>query len=581
MKSVKGMLLSVNIVIVVIIAATIGLTARNGMQKQIQTSLEVYEQTLYEGYDDAVRYQVQNVIALLQGIYEREQTGELTRREAQEEAITYVKALRYGDDDSGYFWIDDLNYTLIAHPILEEQEGDNRYELEDQNGVKIIQEILATAQGNVEGGFNEFYFTKADGVTVAPKRAYSMLFEPWGWVVSTGNYIDDIEEVYTVQKQQMNEQLTRQIQLTNLCVFVMLLLSVIVSILCAQRFTKPLRKIRDLAERMANCDFSQSLNMKSQNEFGQTAQTLDYAQEKLRSYIHDVSHQLNEMAKGNFNIKSEVRYHGEFQEIQASLQIILDSMNRTLRQIHQAAEQVSVGAEQVSDGAQQLASATVEQAASVQEVSERMDSITIQAQQNSRDAEQAKKCAVQTREYIENGMQRMEELMGAIQDISTASARIEKIIKSIDDIAFQTNLLALNAAVEAAHAGEAGKGFSVVADEVRDLAEKSGESANNTQELIENCLRAVKRGMESAKDMEEALQAIVEENRTTQELVTSIAAESLKQAEESECVNQQIGAVSLVTQNNSATVEQSAAASEELSQQAVTMKALVGQFRLK
>lgn len=581
MKSVKGMLLCVNIVIVFVIAAAIGLTARNGMKSQIQTSLEVYEQTLYDGYDDAVRYQVQNVITLLQGIYERELAGELTEKEAQAEAIAYVKALRYGDDDSGYFWIDDVNSILIAHPILEEQEGDNRYELEDQNGVKIIQEILATVEENEEGGFNEFYFTKADGVTVAPKRAYSMKFEPWGWVVSTGNYIDDIEAVYSVQEKQMNAQLTRQVQLTNLCTIVMLVVSIIISVLYAQLFTRPLRKIRDLAERMADCDFSRSLDIRSKNEFGQTAQTLDYAQEKLRSYIHDVSRQLQEMAKGNFDVRPGVSYYGEFHEIQNSLETIVSSMNRTLLQIHQAAEQVSAGAEQVSDGAQQLASATVQQAASIQEVSERMESISSQAQQNSQSAEQAKNCAVQTKQYIDTGMQRMDELMEAIRDISAASDGIEKIIKNINDIAFQTNILALNAAVEASHAGDAGKGFSVVADEVRNLAEKSGESANNTQELIENCLKAVRRGTKSAKDMEEALQAIVEENRATQEFVTAIAAESQKQAEESECVNQQLGAVSMVTQTNSATVEQSAASSEELSQQAERMKKLVGQFRLK
>lgn len=580
MKSVRRLLLTVNIILVVTVAAAIGGTARNAMKKQIRTSLDMYRETLYKGYDDAVKYQVQNVITLLEGIYGRHQAGELTEEAAKKEAIACVKSLRYGDDDSGYFWIDGLDYILVAHPILEEDEGTNRYELEDQNGVKIVQEILSAAQASAEGGFNEFYFTKADGVTVAPKRAYSMLFEPWGWVVSTGNYIDDIEAEYAKKEVELNAKLDRQVQMTNLCTACMLVLSILVTVVYATAFTRPLREIRDLAMRLSKCDFSQPLNLKKKNEFGQTAKTLDYAQENLQSYIHDVSRQLGEMAAGNFDIHAEVEYQGEFQEIHLSLEKIVSSMNAVLLNIHRSAEQVSMGAQQVSDGTQQLASATVEQAASIQEVSQRMGKISEQAQHNSGNAEDAKEFAVQTKAYIETGKERMQELMDAIHDISEASDSIEKIIKSIDDIAFQTNLLALNAAVEASHAGDLGKGFSVVADEVRNLAEKASQSASDTQELIENCLRAVDRGTELAEEMETALNAIVEKNKATRLLVTEIAEESRKQAQESEYINEQIGAVAGVTQTNSATVEESAASSEVLSQQAEAMKNLAGQFRL-
>lgn len=581
MRSVKALLIWVNIIIVTVAISVIGLTARDRMQNQIRTSLEAYKMALYNGYDDVVKYQVQNVISFLQGIYERQLSGEWTEEEAKQEAIACVKSLRYEDDNSGYFWIDDLDYILIAHPILPEQEGNNRYELADQNGVKIIQSIMQTVQESAEGGFNEFYFTKADGVTVAPKRSYSILFEPWGWIVSTGVYTNDVNLVYMEHEQALNEQLQRQLQVTNLCMAAMLLISVVASVIFAQFMTSPLKKIKNLADRMAKCDFSQSLNFRSKNEFGQTAATLDYAQEKLKSYIQDMSRQLREMANGNFAVASETTYVGEFQEVQASLDVIVSSMNQTLLQINEAAGQVSVGVEQVSDGFQQLSSATVQQAASVQEVAERMGSISDQAQHNSKNAEQAKNCATQTKQYIDTGMEKMNELILAIRDISTASDSIEKIIKNIDDIAFQTNLLALNAAVEAARAGEAGKGFSVVADEVRRLAQKSGESADTTQELIENCLQAVRKGNQIAKDTEEALTAIVDENRAAQELMTEIAVDSQEQAEDSSYINQQIATIATVTQTNAATVQQSALSSQELREQAEKMKRLVQQFRLK
>ncbi len=581
MRSVKALLILVNVMIVTIAVSVIGLTARDRMKNQMETSLESYKNTLYSGYDNVVEYQVQNVISLLQGIYERQLSGEWTEEEAKKEAAACVRSIRYLEDDSGYFWIDDKDYRLVVHPILPEQEGDNRYELEDQNGVKIIQSIMQTIETPEKAGFNEFYYTKADGVTVAPKRAYSMLFEPWGWIVSTGVYIDDVNRVCMERETELDKELRWQLQMTNLCMAATLLGSVIASMIFAQFVTKPLKKIQGLAERLAKCDFSQSLNMRSKNEFGQTAKKLDYAQDKLRSYIRDMSCQLRKMADGNFAVSSNTDYVGEFKEVQASLDIIVSSMNQTLLQINQAAEQVSFGAEQVSDGFQQLASATVEQAASVQDVAERMESISDQAQQNSQSAEQARDCAAQTKQYIDIGMQKMDELIVAIRDISTASDSIEKIIKNIDDIAFQTNLLALNAAVEAAHAGEAGKGFSVVADEVRRLAQKSGESADTTQELIENCLQAVRRGNQIAKDTAEALTAIVEENKAVQGLMTEIAADSQEQAEDSSYINQQVVAIATVTQTNAATVQDSALSSQQLREQAEKMKMLVEQFQLR
>lgn len=581
MKSVKVIFLCINMFIVIAVSAVTGITARNGMTDQITTSLRVYKETLYEGYDNTVRYQVQSVVKLLQGIYDRQQAGELTEAEAKNEAIQYVKALRYGDDDSGYFWIDDTDYILIAHPILEEQEGNNRYDEEDQNGVKIIQEILATVQDKEEGGFNEFYYTKSDGKTIAPKRAYSMLFKPWNWIVSTGNYIDDMELVYTAQKKEMDGQLDHQINRINICVAGMIVFAVGISIVYAQVFTKPVLKIRDLADRLSKCDFSEPLGIKSKNEFGQAAERLDYAQETLKSYINDISRMLHEMADGNFDVHSEADYNGEFIEIHNSLKKIVDSMNHTLLQIDDAAGHVALASEQMSYGSQQLAQATVEQASGVQDVAKRMTEIAEHAQQNSRNAGQAKERAIQAEQHIGNGMKMMQELTGAIQDISAASDNIGKIIKNIDAISFQTNLLALNAAVEAARAGEAGKGFSVVADEVAALAQKTGASANTTHELIENCINAVNKGTQIAEETSVALSSIVEENKNIHNLLTGIAAESMEQAEASVYINQQIDAISTATQTNSATVEQSAASSEELSQQAAIMKELVGKFHLK
>ncbi len=581
MKSVKTLLLSVNIFIVIAVAAVIGFTARDNMLKQITESLNVYKETLHEGYDNAVKYQVQSVITLLQGIYQRQEAGELTEEAAQREAADYIKTLRYGDNGSGYFWIDNTDYILVAHPILEEQEGDNRYNLEDQNGVKIIQEIMETVQSSEEGGFNEFYYTKSDGTTVAPKRAYSMLFKPWGWIVSTGNYIDEIESVYEGREKQIDKELRWQLQMTNLCVFIMIVVSVIISVIYARKFTVPLRNIRDLAMRLSKCDFSKPVEIKSKNEFGQTAETLNQAQDILKSYINDISRLISEMADGNFEIHAEVSYEGEFIKIYNSLKQIVSSMNYTLSKIDDAAGQVAFSSGQMANMSQQLAQSTMQQAESIQDVSNLMKDISGNASRNSQNAGNAKEFAMQSGIHTENGVKMMEKLTEAIKSISEASHDIEKIIKTIDDISFQTNLLSLNASVEAERAGEAGKGFSVVASEVRNLAQKSGDSANTTHKLVENCIKAVDRGTQIAADTEKVLSEILGENKKIHKLVMEIAEDSEKQAADSGYINKQMENISSATQSNSATVQQSAASSEELSKQAAIMKELVGKFHLK
>ncbi len=332
---------------------------------------------------------------------------------------------------------------------------------------------------------------------------------------------------------------------------------------------------------MSKCDFSQPADLKSRNEFGQTAKTLNEAQDTLKLYIHDISRLIREMADGNFEIHAEADYEGEFIQIYNSLKKIVESLSYTLSKIDDAASQVAYSSEQMAGISQHLAQSTMQQSGSIQDVSKRMGDIAGNAEHNSQNAADAKEFVIQSGSHIEAGVEMMGRLSDAIRDISEASSDIGRIIKNIDDISFQTNLLSLNASVEAARAGEAGKGFSVVANEVRNLAAKSGSSANTTHELIENCIRAVNRGEQIAADTEKVLSQIVEENKQVHKLVMDIAADSEEQAADSGYINQQIGNISAATQANSATVQQSAASSEELSQQAAIMKELVGKFNLR
>ena len=205
-RSVKHTLTMTCLMLVLLASLLLGATSIFSIRNTTNMALTEYESAMDSGYNTEIKSEVQTVIAVLQAEYDKSQAGELTEEEAKAEAKEIVRAMRYRDDRSGYFWIDDTDYNLVMHPILAEQEGNNRYDLEDQNGVMIIQEIMKVCNSADGGGFNEFYFTKADGVTVAPKVAYSELFAPWGWAVSTGNYVDDMQVEMTGVEGRINQK---------------------------------------------------------------------------------------------------------------------------------------------------------------------------------------------------------------------------------------------------------------------------------------------------------------------------------------------------------------------------------------
>lgn len=303
----------------------------------------------------------------------------------------------------------------------------------------------------------------------------------------------------------------------------------------------------------------------------------------MKGIIMDLSWGLGEMAKGNFTIDSRAKdlYVGDFQPISIGMYQIIRQLTETLRQINQSSDQVSSGSDQVAASAQALSQGATEQASSIEELAATINDISEQVSRNAANAQDASQKATETGNQMQISNLKMQEMMNSMEKISSKSGEIEKIIKTIEDIAFQTNILALNAAVEAARAGAAGKGFAVVASEVRDLASKSAKASKNTSELIEDTIQAVAEGTKIASETAQTLDESVKGAKLVTDKINEISDSSKEQATSITQITQGIDQISSVVQTNSATAEESAAASEELSSQAQILKGLVEQFKLK
>ncbi|WP_434798879.1 methyl-accepting chemotaxis protein [Terrisporobacter vanillatitrophus] len=357
--------------------------------------------------------------------------------------------------------------------------------------------------------------------------------------------------------------------------------AILICIYITRKIRQPIEELEIAANKMALGDFDIEIDYESEDELGSLSNSMMKMSNETKSIIDDVVHVLKEIASGNFDVEPKVEYIGVFNNIEKSLNQITSQLSDTMSQINVASEQVQSASDQVSSGAQMLSQGTTEQAGSIEELSATIVEISNQVKETAKNAQEANNLYIDAGKEVNDGNEKMKNMTIAMDEISSTSNEIGRIIKTIDDIAFQTNILALNAAVEAARAGEAGKGFAVVADEVRNLAAKSAQAAKNTSTLIENSINAVANGTSIVDNTSQSLQIILDKTSKVATLLENIAKAS---EEESNAINQVtlgLEQISQVVQTNSATSEESAAASEELSGQASQLKTLISKFNLK
>ena len=347
------------------------------------------------------------------------------------------------------------------------------------------------------------------------------------------------------------------------------------------RVVKPIIRISNNIKPLQHGELNLIIGYDSNDELGQLAHTLKYSLTVINSYVTDINAVMGRLSEGNFNIDTSARYIGDFTSIQESIESFIKTISATLGEIGRAEHRISGHAEQLSENSQSVAQGTTEQASAVQEMYATLDTLSKSAAQNVKTSLKAKEHAQQTEQQVEICTARANEMVTAMENVSSTSSQIGQIINTIEGIAYQTNILALNAAVEAARAGDAGKGFAVVADEVRSLANQSDQAAKATKELIDNCMDAANKGIKIVESVSEALHKTMKLVLQSNNDIGTITSAVDTEADAISQVTIGIEQVATVTQTNSANSEEAAALSQELFAEARLLQEQLDKFQLQ
>ena len=456
--------------------------------------------------------------------------------------------------------------------ILATSEGNVIYHPNTDNQQKSLSELNAdkTLIQAVEGGKDTSVHYSADG-----KSKY-------GYVGRIGS--TDYLTISCLPASEYFASLIRCIIMVLLLVIAGIVVIIITIRHLATQLTKPIVALNDVAQELAEGNLDVTLDIASENEIGELADSIQKTVDRLKEYINyidEISSVLDRLADGKLKFTLKYDYAGEFAKVKTALLHISGSFEQMIKDIIDSSTQVSIGADELSKAAQKIAGGAMTQAASVQELVATTESVSQQVEENTEDAQKSATETSRVTHMMQDSREQMNQMMEAMNKITETSNEVVSIIKTIEDIADQTNLLALNASIEAARAGEAGKGFAVVASEIGSLADDSSKAANNTRDLIEISLQQIDRGSSLAQNVVQSMQDVLDAVEEVNGMIGKSAENNEAQNQSMEQIRVGIEDISKGVEDNSASAEEASATSQELAAQAATLEELVKRFDLK